>query len=299
MNDHQINRVCNGLAGLSVLVGGLMSASAGAALVAYDPFLSGSNRAAGEYTPATDMRSMGAAALGWVGTQNIDGFGVPHAGSTSNFQANALGEDAAAVSYEAGGRLQWLGGPSVFDRNLTRQLNPTASSGEWWMSIMVNRLNWTTTTTPASTNWAAGGFTDGSNNGIQFGYDDADGTTTPDLIARVNGTNTVLEADTASSANYFLIAQLLVNTGGDDTINIWTDPGSLNLGTPDQVITTDLTNSLTPFTQSRYEAPGISGVTYFDEIRLATSFEALIPEPASMALVGLGGLSALRRRRHV
>ena len=86
------------------------STNAGAtSLLAQDPFLSGDNRAAGEYSPGVDVRTQGAAASGWLGTSGIDGFGVPHAGTTANFQPNATGENSAAVSYEQGGRLQWLG----------------------------------------------------------------------------------------------------------------------------------------------------------------------------------------------
>lgn len=274
-----------------------MSAFAGsvsAELVAYDPFLSGGDRGAGEYSPGVDMRTMGAAALGWVGTSGLDGFGVAHTGSTSNFQANAAGEDSAAVSYEQGGRLQWLGAGSAFDRNLERQLNPTVASSEWWMSIMVNRLAWTA----ANNSYAVGGFTNDANNGLQVGYDNSAGDTAPDLILRVGGQNIVLAADTASSDNQLVIVRLDV-VAGLDTISVWIDPDNVN-DAADLVLTNiDLTDSQTPFTQSRYESPGSSGNTFFDELRLATTFEDVngVPEPGSLALLGLGGLAMLRRRR--
>ena len=112
----------------SALVLGV-AGSAAAELVAYDPFLTGDDRAAGQYTVGADVRSQGAAADGWVGSQGIDGFGVPHAGSTSNYQVNATGNASPSVDYEAGGRLAWLGSSgSVFNRNVTRQLNPTPAS---------------------------------------------------------------------------------------------------------------------------------------------------------------------------
>jgi hypothetical protein len=264
-------------------------------LVAYDPFLSGDNRGAGEYTAGSSMTTMGAAAFGWVGLSGQpDGFGVAHSGTTSNFQANAAGEDSAAVNYEQGGRMQWIGAPSAFDRHIERQLNPTVASNEWWMSIMVNRLAWST----SNTSFAVGGFTDDANNGLQVGYDNSAGDDNPDLILRVAGQNIVLAADTASSDNQLVIVRLDV-VAGLDTISVWIDPDNVN-DAADLVLTNiDLTDSTTPFTQSRYESPGSSGNTFFDEVRLATTFEAVtgVPEPGSLALLGLGGLAMLRRRR--
>lgn len=262
-----------------------------AALVANDPFLSGGDRGAGEYTPGSDVRTQGAAAVGWVGSSGLDGFGVPHAGSTSNFQPNATGEDSPAVSYEQGGRLQWLGvGNFPFDRNITRQLNATPSSSEWWFSIQTNRLAWSGDQSAAT--YAVGGFTDGSGNGLQVGYDNSAGDADPDLVLRSNGINTLLAADTASSDNQLVIVKLDVNTSGNDMISVWADPSTVSpLGAPDVTITDqDLTSSLAPFTQSKYESPGQSGVVFWDEVRLATDFNSVvgIPEPTSILLLGFG-----------
>jgi hypothetical protein len=269
--------------GCSLLLAG---SNAWAALVAYDPFLSGDNRSAGEYTPGTDMRTMGAAALGWVGSGGVDGFGVAYSGTTSNFQANATGEDSVAVAYEAGGRMQWLGvGNFPADRNITRQLNPIPSSSEWWFSIMTNRLTWAGT--PANNTHIVGGFTNAAGNGLQVGY----GGDNADLILRSNGINTVLSASVPNDNQYVLV-RLDVNTAGNDTISVWVDPASVTgLGAPDVTITNqDLFSSLAPFTQSRFESPGQAGVAYFDEIRLATTFESVtgVPEPGCCGIIVLG-----------
>ncbi len=260
-------------AALSILAG---ATTAQATLVAYDPFLTGSDRAAGQYDPGVDMRTMGAAALGWVGTQSIDGFGVSHVGSTGNFQGNALGENSAVVSYEQEGRMQWIGvGNFPFNRNITRQLNPTGDSSEWWMSIMVNRLTWLGV--PSANTYIVGGFTNVAGNGIQIGYDDSAHDDVPDLVLRSNGISTVLTADSLPNDNQLIIVQLLVNQSGNDTMNVWVDPQALSANTPASLSITDqdLTSSLAPFTQSAYSSPGQSGVVFFDEIRLATSFESL------------------------
>ena len=281
------------------LSAGLASPAFGV-LVANDPFLSGGNRGAGEYTAGQDMRTMGAAALGWQGGPP-DGFGVSHAGSTGNFVANAGNEDSPAVTYESGGRMQWLGvGNFPFDRNLTRQLNPLPDSSEWYFSIMVNRLGWADPSPSVNNTYAVGGFTDGSGSGLQVGYSDEDQDGQPDLVLRMGGTNRVLAADTASSDNQYVLVKLTVNESGNDNVEVFVDPLSLTAATVADLTFTDtnVTDSLAPFTQSKYESPGQSGSVFFDEIRLGTTFEAVteIPEPTSLALLGLGGLAMLRRK---
>jgi hypothetical protein len=155
----------------------------------------------------------------------------------------------------------------------------------------------------ATNTYVVGGFTDAAGTGIQIGYDDTLGNNIPDLVVRSGGLNTVIRADTASSDNQFVIAQLLIDQSGNDVLNLWVDPATIApLGLPDVVITDqNITDSLTPFTQSKYESPGQSGVVFFDEIRLATSFNSLVgvPEPSSLvgaALAMVAGLAWVRRR---
>ena len=274
--------------------------TASASLVAYDPFLSGANRVAGEYTAGTDMRTMGAAALGWFGAlAPPDGYGTAHAGTTGNFVANATGENSPAVSYEQGGRMQWIGvGNFPFDRNLTRQLNPTPDSTTWWFSIMVNRLGWANS---VDNTFAVGGFTDGSGNGLQVGYDDQLANDfTPDLVVRLGGANRVIETDAPSSSSRYVLIKLDI-AAGNDTVSVWNNPAVADpLGAADFIWNdVNVSDVLAPFTQSKYQSPGQSGVVYFDEIRLGTDYASVVPEPGSLALalMGAGGLLALRRRQ--
>ncbi|MEM6330409.1 MAG: hypothetical protein AAF790_09180 [Planctomycetota bacterium] len=288
-------------AAAALLLTGLIATDGSAELVAYDPFLSGGNRGVGEYTPGVDVRAQGTAALGWVGTSGLDGFGIQHAGNTSNFVGNALGEDYFGVDYEQGGRLQWLGvGDFPFNRNITRQLNPTPASSEWWVSIMLNRLAWEDA--PASNTYVVGGFTDAGGNGLQIGYDDGvSGDGLPDLVLRSNSINTVLAADAPANDNQLVLVRLLVNAAGDDVIEVWADPPSVSLLPAPTLVITDqnVTDSLTPFSQSRYESPGQSGVVYFDEVRLGTTFSAVtgIPEPSGLLLSLAAGLPLAAWRR--
>lgn len=301
-----------GLAWVVALSTAFSSGVATASLIAYDPFLSGSNLAAGEYVAATNIgaATQGAFALGWAGTVGgPDGLNVPHVGNTSNFQANAVGENSTAVTYEAGGRLNWLGvGGNPFTRFQNRQLSTAAastSSSEWWFSIMVNRLNWTT----AQNTFVTGGFVDASLNGLSIGYDNsglAGGVTvgTPDLVLRAAGVNHILTPDVPANDNQFVVVQLLTNTApmSPDTVNVWIDPPSQPLGSPSVTFTTiNVTDSLTPFIQSRYVSTGPAGAAFFDEIRLATTSDGLgvlIPEPTSLVAAGIAfaGLFCLRRR---
>ncbi|MEM6313561.1 MAG: PEP-CTERM sorting domain-containing protein [Planctomycetota bacterium] len=286
-----------------------VSAPAFGQLVAYDPFLSGNNRGAGEYSPGNNLAGQGAAALGWVGTSGIDGFGVPYttpAGSavTGNFQANALGEDSAAVDYEQGGRVQWIGvGNFPADRTINRQLNPIPASPTYFMSIMTNRLAWSGT--PADNTYVVGGFTDATGTGLLVGYDDVLNDGTPELVFRStndpSGTSTILLPDAPSSDNQLVIVGLTINTAGNDVLEIFVDPPSLTAtSAPTLTVSSiNVTDSLTPFTEARFSSPGQSGVVFFDELRLATDFISVtaIPEPATIGLLGLGGLGLMRRRK--
>lgn len=262
-------------------------AAANANLVAYDPFLIGDARGDGEYTTDTDMRTMGAAALGWAGTDGLDGFGISHAGTTGNFQADDdFTLNSGAVDYEQGGRMRWLGvGPGSFDRNLTRQLSTVAAgtaSNTWWFSIMVNRLGWLDPPAAADNTFVVGGFTDASGNGLQVGYSDEAGDGVPDLVLRTNNTNNVLVADTAPSGTQFVIVELTINDAGADDISVWLNPASvadLDLAGDVEISSENISDSLSPFTQSKYESPGQSGQVFFDEIRLGTTRDAVVPAP--------------------
>jgi hypothetical protein len=105
------------------------------------------------------------------------------------------------------------------------------------------------------------------------------------------------------TGTYLMLLRYTKGSGSspvDSKIDLWINPAPASLGTADWTLDSDdgqvkwgrdgnaLTGlSATPSQQGR-----------IDEIRIATSLGEinLVPEPASMALLGLGGLMMLRRR---
>ena len=91
--------------------------------------------------------------------------------------------------------------------------------------------------------------------------------------------------------------------GGEDIISFYTyhDQDALT----EAAFTAGAVSYLTPGTsdQTQFDYLSIGGGRYFvDELRIATTFSeavgaAVVPEPSAFALVALGGLALLRRRR--
>jgi hypothetical protein len=282
--------------GLSVT---LVAGQARAVLVAADSFLTGTNRPAGQYGTG-DIRSSGTTVLGWPALSQ-------YTGSTSNFLIETAFQNSPAVTYDTEGpqgQVSWNGGTTVFNRNAVRALSPTTTSSTWWFSIMVNRLNWTTT----QNSFAVAGFTTDSSgsDGLQIGYSDATSDGIPSLVLRSDNTLTTILDNAPSSTVQFVIAKLTLSTAGTDSISIWRNPADVSseaaLGaTSIPVLNQEISNLLNPFTHSRFESPGVSGFVKFDEIRLATDFESLvaIPEASSFLAVGAVGMlfAAVRRFR--
>jgi hypothetical protein len=91
---------------------------------------------------------------------------------------------------------------------------------------------------------------------------------------------------------YRLVAELDFDT---DQLNLWVDPAAGDEGAPDA--TRAYTN--TNWSSAVRLGSGGDGSTAWDNLVVATTFEEarVVPEPGSLAVLGLGALGLLKRRR--
>lgn len=101
--------------------------------------------------------------------------------------------------------------------------------------------------------------------------------------------------------SFQLVARVDFNATGAETVRLFINQATE--GTADATRLTEFSDGTAGFNAIRLFAGGgnnPSGIQNadFDEVRIADNFaQALVPEPASLALLGLGGLMLLPRRR--
>ena len=187
------------------------------------------------------------------------------------------------------------------DRMDSRDL-AAAMSGDIWFSALVN--------VPTGTNFAGLAFDSdpwNSSGTAKYSHQlcelrvlltpsqlvvDMDGGTPPTATGTETGT---FAADTT----HLILGHMNVGVG-NDTLSVWVDP-DLNAALPAANFTSTTVDFMDSVVRIGVPTSGTSGV-YIDAILLsdtATAFEDVtgVPEPASLALLGLGGLAMLRRRR--
>ena len=113
-----------------------------------------------------------------------------------------------------------------------------------------------------------------------------------------------------SAGTHLLLGQMSI-VAGNDTMSIWVDPDVNAAGSAGGLGAADYTNSSVDFTDSItiVGMPGDIGTlpagskVYMDAIRLSNNASAfadvtgVVPEPSTTALLGLGGLAHILRRR--
>ena len=289
-------------------------------IVATDSYVIGADPAAGQYVDGTALKNQPAALtnVGFVNGGYVSG--------TSQFSATAGGL-ASTLPGTTGGKVNY--GAAPLDANIrsnARNLSPAVpASGTYWISHTVNRGdipqaggtgyvltgfgNTVAPTAGTTTGNLAGlfvGFAQSPNKPADFGdvvirYRDAASATSADAV--------VVDGSAASTfgTSYTVLMKLDVNVGGGSADNVawWLNPTDFTdeatLGSSSAASGNFSSFALAgpaDFARLNYSAFQWNGNAFFDEPRLSTTLAGIaVPEPTSLALLGLGGLTLLRRRR--
>lgn len=157
--------------------------------------------------------------------------------------------------------------------------------------------------------WLNIGFSDSTaniSNGPMFSiyeyFVDFDSTTYMRIGSSLDGiydSTTFTVTDWTPGQTYQLVGRLDFNAAGaDEQWTVWLDPTDES-DTPDIQTTKDLGYTELAAVQMWYANYNFANTddTYIDDLRIGSSFQSVIPEPSSLALLGLGGLLIIRRRR--
>ena len=135
--------------------------------------------------------------------------------------------------------------------------------------------------------------------GVRVGVNGAAG----DIVLIVDSARTVLVDDYSVNTTYFALVEVTNDAAGPDTItaSIYSSTAA-DLSAPLGSATTtgEVTGELTNLALSKQFANSAGGVVVrFDEFRFGTELGdvAVVPEPSSVGLLGLGGLLLAARRR--
>lgn len=255
---------------------GLLASSSMATTIAYDPFNSGVGSLGG-----AESTSPGFWPTNGQQWSNVDGLGSIASGSlvsptltipTDGNRASLASDGSQVAGFRAFG--------TTFNNG---------SNSELWFSFL----------------YGAG---DGINEGISLYSGGASGneemffggTGGGVLAIRALGGRSVTGGDqfansgvtAVASTTYLIVARVAFGS----SYTIWVNPTGESLGLPTGGSTASITANLQNFSLDTIRL-GIDGpdgsVAQFDEFRMGTTYAAVVPEPATLALLGSGGLAAL------
>jgi hypothetical protein len=277
---------CTLLAVGALLVAALAS-GASAGVIAYEPF---------------DYES---GSLDGKGSASDDGFGGAWTADGATVADVSLSH--STISETAGGKYSSNG--TNVQRAASRYLDATydGTTGETvWFSVLINHTgsSWQGADyhligLAKDGTWAGGfgafkGVGNGSEDGFPVNTDiGGDGNLknpTGTLVG--GGINNVVDA------TYLLVAKATFSdTDGEDRLDLWVNPGTTEPTTSDATYASYATGNLSFNQIEVYTRNNNTDDVYVDEIRLGTDFAGVVPEPATMSLLALGGLGVLLRRR--
>jgi hypothetical protein len=190
------------------------------------------------------------------------------------------------------------GASQVLTSGSSRSFNGTDAQGVSWFSVLLQFNGGV----PPFARFLLYGDSQSSNDG--FGFQVAgDG-----IMARITGSNGDKSAATVTLGQTHLFVGKIDFDADSTAVSVWMDPAGLSnesaLGTATAAHTADPVEpdkyvfGTGSWFYPRYEDNGGNTGVVFDEFRAGTELgDVVVPEPATMALLGLGGLVAHKRRR--
>ncbi|MGB0992752.1 MAG: PEP-CTERM sorting domain-containing protein [Akkermansiaceae bacterium] len=212
---------------------------------------------------------------------------------------------SAATSASNAAVLQTIAGPDTATGGGVGNVivDTSSDTGDWIDTLNAGStvfvgFDWTITNNAGET--GAGGFFGGL--GVYNGAGERllIGNGWPQLTYSGGASGTIEDTGIAYTLNTTvrIVAELTTtNDGsGNDTWRMWVDPSTGDLGSPDAERTDWTIDDLTQLTHRAGNSPAsttMSNVVIADDFSSAVS----VPEPSSAALVGLGGMAFILRRR--
>jgi hypothetical protein len=270
----------------------ISSSSGKAALIGADPFLNGSNPAAGEYLGK--IPGQNPAVAGWVGA-----WGLPWWGSPDNLYSALPGLTYGSL-ITSGGRAE----ATPFTRTgraLATPYNDT-SSGTVYLSFLMQVPDANISHYRAFELHDGAGLDDGGNRKLQLGINGTDLYGSGNFGLRLfNNDSFKLDLGASNTDVNLFVLKFSFSTDFDgDTLTVWSNPSNLGGAEPAGGQTLSGFNmSFDRTTFAHFESGFGNPSMSFDELRLGTTWASVtpIPEPASVGLLALGALMLALRRR--
>ena len=267
-----------------------LAASIATAATAYDPFLTGSPPANGEYSTGNqNLAAQNPTVTGWTG-----GWAV---GASFNSSVSATG-----LAYSDGSNNLVTDGGSIFaaaNSRVGRGLSAPATSSTTSTLYMSLLFQLDGTVGYNAFEMHDGGFAD-TDRTIQLGVGGAGepATNAGDFGLKVNNSSIADLGTADNNTNLFVVKFNFSNTGSGDSLSVWRNP---TLGGAEPTADATLSGFDLTFDRTTIARFG-NGTTNLDELRFGTSFADVtpIPEPSSALLIFLAsvlGVASRRRRR--